>query len=52
MVKFFHAGWMYILNLRFSFQSTGAGSQTQDSRGHRAGLQGEVSAEVWQEREQ
>lgn len=51
-MKFFRAGWMYIVNLRFSFQSAGAGSQTQDSRGHRAGLQGQVPAEIWQEGEQ
>lgn len=45
-------GLKHIFFIFFCVQGAGAGSQTQDPRGHGAGLQAQVPAEVWQEGDQ
>lgn len=43
---------IYKYNLSSCVQGAGAGSQTQDPCGHRAGIQAEVPTEIWQEGDQ
>lgn len=44
-----HVSWFSVW---LRVQGSGAGGQTQNPRGHCAGLQGEVPADVWQEGDQ